>query len=323
MWVIDVPMIPGLDKPALRWINRQLVTHRLNEVLRRLNMDQPFVLTTLPYTHWLVPGLRRRATIYYCTDDYSHWPSADGETLRKADRELTAEADLILAVSHALYQQHDVAGRCRFFPHGVDYAHFASSPQRTIASDLATLPGPRIGFFGLIYEKIDFELLTKLARRFPSASLVLIGSIAYCPEDFTSLPNIHLLGPRPYEELPSYIAGLDVLLLPYLANDLMIQRSGPLKLKECLASGRPTVSVDVPEVRALEPHVRVATGHEDFIHQVSEALSEPRDSTAVIARQKAVQHEGWEQRSALLRSYLDAFLSTERPSIRLGNLSHS
>jgi glycosyltransferase involved in cell wall biosynthesis len=323
MWVIDVPMIPGLNKPALRWINRHLVTWRLNDVLRSLKLDEPLVLTTLPYAHWLIPGLRRRATIYYCTDDYSHWPSADGETLRKADQELTAEADLILAVSQALYQQHDVAGRCRFFPHGVDYAHFASSSQCAIASDLAALPGPRIGFFGLIYEKIDFELLTKLARRFPSASLVLIGSIAYCPENFGSIPNIYLLGPKPYEELPSYIAGLDVLLLPYLASDPMIQRSGPLKLKECLASGRPTVSVDVPEVRDLEPHVRIATGHEDFIRQASEALSESRDSPAVVARQQSVQQEGWDQRSALLRSYLETCSSRERTSIRSDNVSYS
>jgi glycosyltransferase involved in cell wall biosynthesis len=306
MWVVDLPMMPGLGSRAMRAVNRRLVSWRLQAVLARLQMKEPVLLTTLPYMGWLVRDIPRRASIYYCTDDYSHWPSADGETLRQADREFSAHADLILAVSHALHASHDRAGRCRYFPHGVDVAHFGTAREVVaIPADLACVPGPRIGFFGLIYEKLDFELLEAVARRFPESSLVMIGSVVSCPEAFSALPNVHLLGPKPYKDLPQYVAGLDVLLLPYLADDLMIRQSGPLKLKECLATGKPTVSVDVPEVRILEPHVRVATDREAFLGHVCEALAEPADSPLVGARQEAIAQDDWDHRAEQLRSYLD------------------
>jgi glycosyltransferase involved in cell wall biosynthesis len=170
---------------------------------------------------------------------------------------------------------------------------------------LARLPRPRIGYFGLIYEKLDFGLLAAVAQRFGAGSLALIGPRTYAPEEFDRLANVHFLGQKPYEELPRYLAGLDVLLLPYVSQDEMIRRSGPLKLRECLASGKPTVSVDVPEVRVLEPHVRVGRNHQEFVGQVERALEEPADSPLAQARRKAVEHEGWDDRARQLASYLE------------------
>jgi glycosyltransferase involved in cell wall biosynthesis len=303
MWVIDLPMLPGLSNRLLREANRVLVTTYLKRTLARLRMTRPTVLTTLPYMDWLIRGLRHEALVYYCTDDYSHWPSADRETLMRADREFSKRADLILAASRALVASHEHTRRCRYFPHGVDFTHFASTPQAPAASDLAALPQPRIGFFGLIYEKLNFDLLAALAHRFPQGSLVMIGPVAVCPPEFARLPNVHLLGPRPYEELPRYLAGLDVLLMPYV-NDEMIRQSGPLKLRECLASGRPTVSIDIPDVRAYQPHVRIGATGEEFVEQVRQAIEESSSPERVPARQLAVAAEGWEQRAAVLRTYL-------------------
>ncbi|MBV8575052.1 MAG: hypothetical protein JOZ58_08435, partial [Acetobacteraceae bacterium] len=119
-----------------------------------------------------------------------------------------------------------------------------------------------------------------------------------------------LLGARPYAELPRYLAGLDVLLLPY-RDDPMIRQSGPLKLRECLAAGKPTVSVDVPEVRALEPHVRVAADHAAFLRHVRAALDEPPDAPHAAARQAAVADDGWDRRAEVLRHYLHALGAPE------------
>ena len=310
MWVVDLPMIPSLENRLALALNSRLVSWRLRRLIASLEMEEPLLLTTLPYIGWLTSGLRCRATIYYCTDDYSHWPSADRETLRRADRELSRDADLILSASFALHERHDGSGRSRYFPHGVDHAHFASAQAvQSIPDDLVNLPAPRIGFFGLIYEKLDFELIAALAAAFPRASIVMIGSVANCPDWFGRLSNVHMIGPRTYDELPRYISGLDVLLLPYLADDPMIRLSGPLKLRECLASGKPTVSVDVPEVRGLQPHVRVASSRESFLDHVREALEEPSDSDRVGARQRAVEQDDWDRRSELLRSYLEGLAS--------------
>jgi glycosyltransferase involved in cell wall biosynthesis len=312
MWTIDLPMIPGMSNGMLREINRLLVTTRLRSVLASLGMEAPVVMTTLPYIGWLIRGLRRRALVYYCTDDYSHWPSADRETLQQADREVTQEADLILAASQALYRQHAQNGRCQYFPHGVDFDHFASVQElKDPEPALSELPRPRIGFFGLIYEKLDFGLLSGIAEQFRNGSLVLIGPHAYSPPEFRRLSNVHFLGQKPYEELPHYLAGLDVLLLPYV-DDAMIRQSGPLKLRECLASGKPTVSIDVPEVRILQPHVRVAADRQTFVQEVRQALKEPPASGTVRARQQAVEADGWDHRARQLRSYLDQ-LQLRRP----------
>jgi glycosyltransferase involved in cell wall biosynthesis len=305
MWTIDLPMVPGMSNRLLREVNRRLVTARLRSALADLGMESPVVLTTLPYIGWLIRGLRRRAMVYYCTDDYSHWPSADRETLQQADRDMSREADLILAASQALYRQHADLGRCEYFPHGVDYSHFASvQGWQEVDPAVASLSRPRIGFFGLIYEKLDFGLLTALAEKFAEGCLVLIGPHAYSPPGFGQLRNVHLLGQKPYEELPRYLAGLDVLLMPYV-DDAMIRKSGPLKLRECLASGKPTVSIDVPEVRALQPHVRVAADRQAFLDEVGEALAEPPDSPSVQARQKAVEADGWDSRARQLSGYLE------------------
>jgi glycosyltransferase involved in cell wall biosynthesis len=309
MWVLDLPMLPALGNRALREINRVLAAWRLKQVLRRLDMARPVVLTTLPYMAWLIHDLPRSALVYYCTDDYSHWPHADRETLQQADQDLSSKADLILAASRALATAHERTGRCEYFPHGVDVAHFARAQESVlIPAAIARLPRPRIGYFGLIYEKLDFALLTALARSYPQGSLVMIGPIAACPPDFQALANVHFLGAQPYQELPRFLAGLDVLLLPYVDDD-MIRQSGPLKLRECLAAGKPTVSIDVPEVRRLEPHVYVAGNQAEFLERVSRALQEADSPTSVRDRQAAVAADTWEQRAALLRHYL-----TQRPA---------
>jgi glycosyltransferase involved in cell wall biosynthesis len=305
MWTIDLPMVPGLSHRVLCEINRQLVTKRLRDVLARLGMGMPIVLTTLPYMGWLIRGLKRRALVYYCTDDYSFWPSADRETLQRAERELSREADLILAASQALYRRLSRMGRCEYFPHGVDFSHFASVRELTDADpSLAQFPRPRIGYFGLIYEKLNFDLLTGIAEQFRNGSLVLIGPHTYSPPAFGRLPNVHFLGQKPYEKLPAYLAGLDVLLLPYVDDD-MIRQSGPLKLRECLASGKPTVSIDVPEVRILQPHVRVAGGQQAFIEEVRQALREPPGAAEVRARQQSVESDSWDNRARQLIGHLD------------------
>jgi glycosyltransferase involved in cell wall biosynthesis len=305
MWVVDLPMIPGLGNRLAREVNRRLVSGHLRRALGQLGMASPVLLSTLPYVGWLVRGLDVRSKIYYCTDDYSHWPSANGAILRLADREFSAEADLILAASRALLKLHGGEGRCRYLPHGVDFDHFASTRVGAVTPpELARIAPPRVGYFGLVYEKLDFELLGLLARQLADTSFVLVGTVAHCPPEFASLPNVHLLGHRPYDELPRYLAGLDVLLLPYLADDPMIRRSSPLKLRECLATGRPTVSVDVPEVHSLEPHVRVAHDRGEFLDHVRSALAEPPDPSRIEARQRAVAADGWDQRAQILRSYL-------------------
>jgi glycosyltransferase involved in cell wall biosynthesis len=315
-WVYDVPMLPVSGSRTLQAINRRWVRNRLRTTAQRIGLGSPVVLSTLPYVHWMIEGLDRRGLIYYCTDDYSHWPDADRDALVKADRIMTDAADAVLAVSQALVDSHANARRCEYFPHGVDVEHFARAQDANeiVPSELASLATPRIGFFGLIYEKLDFQLLSTVAKRYPNASLAMIGPVDYCDESFRSLPNVHFLGRQPYSQLPGWIAGLDVLMMPYV-RDEMIEQSCPLKLRECLASGKPTVSVDVPEVRKLMPHVFVARNADEFADEVGRALAEPKDSVAVRSRQDAVCDNDWGSRARFLEDVIASLSASKSEAL--------
>ncbi len=218
---------------------------------------------------------------------------------------------MILPVSHALCSRYDDSDRCRYFPHGVDWEHFASASERVPPEAISRLPAPRIGFFGLIYEKLDFSLLKSVADRYPAGSVVMIGPIDHCDPAFAARSNVHFVGQQSYDELPSWIAGLDALMLPYV-DDEMIRQSGPLKLRECLATGKPTVSVDVPEVRILQPHVRVASCTAEFLEQMDQALADD-SSQRSEQRREAVKNDGWDRRAAQLSGWIDALGDARQP----------
>ncbi|MGD9648167.1 MAG: glycosyltransferase [Pirellulales bacterium] len=308
MSVLDLPMLPRVGGPLADAANRLLVGARLRLALRQCGLNRPLVLTTLPFVSSLIRHVPRRGLVYYCTDDFSQWPGADRESLLSAERETLAQADLVLPVSRALAARLTAAApsstRVHYLLHGVDCAHFAQTQQALPPVELARLPGPRIGYFGLIYEKLDFELLAAVARQWPSGSLVLIGPVDFCPDELRRLPNVHLMGAQPYRDLPAWLAGLDVLLLPYVCDE-MIRQSSPLKLRECLAAGKPTVSVDVAEVRRFEPHVRVAANRDEFVAAVRQALGQEAVA-AVAERQQAVAGDDWDCRAAELRQLIES-----------------
>lgn len=305
MAVIDVPMLPWIGSRPSRLASRLMVTKNLKKHLNRLGFHRPFILSTLPQVSWLVGDVGQRGLLYYCTDDYSHWPEVDRKAMQYSNDLMIQRADLVLAVSHQLKERCSLAKRCEYFPHAVDFDHFSRTATARTHPDLSRIAGPRIGFFGLIYEKLDFELLSAIAREFPQTNLVLIGRVDYCPDSLAALPNVHFVGPKPYDELPEWLAGMDVLLMPYVLDD-MIRKSNPLKLRECLATGKPTVAVEVPEARKFEPHLKVATTHSEFIEAIRTVLSGTVDVQAGESRRQSVAAETWETRARELTGYIQA-----------------
>jgi glycosyltransferase involved in cell wall biosynthesis len=303
MWVVDLPMVPAGGRLSTS-LNRRLIRRRLQRVWRRLGLGAPVILTTLPHLWPYIERVPRRGLIYYCVDDFSHWPGADGEAVRAAESKLIRCANAVLAASGELHSRLSEQCEARYFPHAVDFEHFAAAASHQAPRQIASLPSPRLGFFGLIYEQLDFDLLEAVARAMPRASLVMIGPTAYCPESFRALPNVYFMGPQPYDDLPCWISACDVLLLAYRKTE-MTRQVNPLKLKEYLATGKPIVSVDIPQARTFVPNVRLAERTEDFVPLIREALKERLDSSAGEARRSAVRHDTWDARaeelSVLLR----------------------
>lgn len=313
MWVVDAPMLPNASGRLAGLVNRVLLRRLLDRTLRKLGLSRPIVLTTLPHFWPWISDIDRTGVIYYCVDDFTHWPGAEGESVRSAERKLLGQADAVLAASRELQTRLNPSQTTTYFPHAVDFEHFASTSAVDPAAEVKSLPGPRIGFFGLIYEKLDFGLLGHVAKQFPQGSLVMIGPTTYCPEGFRRLPNVHFTGAIAYAELPKWIAGCDVLVLVYQHDD-MTRQINPLKLKECLATGKPVVSVNISEATLFSPHIRVADGQESFVDQVREALSAADDLDGRRKRRRLVESDSWETRAAELIRLIDDLTERRRAS---------
>ena len=145
-------------------------------------------------------------------------------------------------------------------------------------SDQHDIAHPRIGFFGVLDERLDRDLLSGVAERCPGWQFVMVGPVAKISHaDLPAFKNIHYLGPKAYDDLPSYIAGWDVAMLPFARNDAT-RFISPTKTPEYLAAGKPVVSTSIPDV--VRPYgderlARIADTPDDFVDAIRAALSEP------------------------------------------------
>ena len=188
-------------------------------------------------------------------------------------------------------------------------------PATAIPDDLRGLRRPVVGFFGQLADWVDLELVRALARARPEWSFALVGRATTDLEPLRGLPNVHLLGPKPYSVLPNYCRGFDVGIIPFRTNELTV-RANPLKLREYLAAGLPVVATPLPEVARYDGLVYVADGPDAYLTQIEAAL---RESSSEAARRRidAMQKEGWdarvEQISAIVTQHLET--RTSRPSM--------
>ncbi|MFL5755157.1 MAG: glycosyltransferase [Chloroflexota bacterium] len=196
------------------------------------------------------------AVVYDCMDELSAFRGAPRQLVR-LEESLLATADLVFTGGRELWlAKRDRHPRVHSFPSSVDAAHFrrARDPQAEPA-ELAGVPHPRIGWFGVIDERLDLDLLDRLSARRPDWHFVLVGPIAKIePDDLPARSNVHHLGPRPYGELPAHLAAWDVAMMPFALNDATRYIS-PTKTPEYLAAGRPVVSTAIRDV--VEPYGRL------------------------------------------------------------------
>src|SRR5207248_8829811 len=163
-------------------------------------------------------------------------------------------------------------------------------------------PRPVIGYFGLLgRDWVDVDLLAHVARRFPGGSLVLLGKVATDVSALAGLPNVHLLGRKPYASLPAYCKGFDAAVIPFPVTEVTLN-ANPLKAREYLAAGLPVVSTPIPEVEVLG-QCRIGATPEQFADQVGEALREPGPSAR---RSETMRDHSWQPRLDEVTGHLAA-----------------
>jgi len=228
------------------------------------------------------------------------------------ERFLLARADVVFTGGYQLYQEKSRHhGTVHFHGCGVDAGHFgrARVASTTVPEAIADLPGPVLGYVGVIDERLDYGLIEALARRFPEASVAMAGPVVKVdPAELPRLPNIHWLGQQPYDLLPALVKGFDVCLMPFALNDAT-RYINPTKTLEYMATGKPIVSTAVADVvRNFTPVVDVADSEDGFLDAVGRAAMAPDPALLRegIARAMAAS---WDSTVATMRQeLLDAVL---------------
>lgn len=243
---VVVPHLPeGLSPEEVEAAQAKL----LSELHAHRGIEEPILWYYTPMAMGFTAGSPSRAVVYDCMDELSLFRGAPPDLLSREER-LLAEADLVFTGGRSLYE----AKRSRHpsvhaFPSSIDAAHFARArePQPEPA-DQAGIPRPRLGYFGVIDERIDLDLLSALADARPEWQIVLVGPVVKIdPATLPRRPNLHYLGMKSYAELPAYLAGWDVALMPFARNE-STRFISPTKTPEYLAGGRPVVSTSIRDV---------------------------------------------------------------------------
>ena len=213
------------------------------------------------------------AVVYDCMDELSKFDFASPEIPEK-ELELIRRSDLVFTGGYELYlSKRALHPRVRFFGCGVDFDHFRSAAWAETPADLAGIPGPRLGYVGVIDERLDYELIARLAAARPDSSVVMIGPVVKVdPARLPRAANIHYLGARPYEQLPAYLSGFSVCLMPFAMNEASAFIN-PTKTLEYLATGKPVVSTPVRDVVRLFSEVVTVSDRDAFPAAVEDVLA--------------------------------------------------
>ena len=280
LWVWSPFVVPFQKYSFIRRFNRFLLSSLLEFHMNKTGIKREILWTYNPLTTYLLNIRGFKKIVYHCVDDIKAQPGMPANIFEHAEKDLVERSHIVFASSPKLAETRGVWNpNTHYFPNVADFRHFSKAHdlKTIIPDDLLKIPVPRIGFIGAISDyKVDFNLLRCIAKARPDWSLVLIGKVGEGDpwtktRLFQDIPNIHLMGPRPYSKLPCYLKGLDVTILPNVLNEYT-ESMFPMKFFEYLAAGKPVVSVDLPALREYRNVVRIAQSPQDFIRGIDEAL---------------------------------------------------
>lgn len=271
--VVTPHVTPGLSNEDAESVQRSLVGY----LLERMDVRAPLLWFYTPMALGYARDLRRSGIVYDCMDELSAFHGAP-PALARREEELFELADVVFTGGASLYEAKRTRhSRVHAFPSSVDLLHFsaARTPARD-PEDQALLGRPRLGFFGVVDERMDLSLVDAIAAERPDFQLVMLGPVVKIdPKSLPRRPNIHWLGQKSYAELPRYAAGWDVAIMPFSRNRAT-RFISPTKTLEYLAAGKPVVSTSIRDV--VRPYgdeglVRIADEPAAFVAAVNAALA--------------------------------------------------
>lgn len=300
-------LLPVYDAPLLRseFAVRRTLDASVPNVLARLTRKGFETVDLLWLEHLLYAELpdriRARTTVFRLADDPQLFPKVYPPSLLRRLNPLLRRMDLVIVTARRLYEQ-VVRQRgeegVMYVPNGVDYEHFSTSGP--MPAEYLGIRQPRVVYAGSLEPWFDVELLERAARARPHVSFVVIGPARISMAAVKRLPNVHLLGPRPYALLAPYFEHAHAGIIPFRVSN-EIDAVNPIKLYEYLAAGLPVVVTSWDELERMRPPARLAHGHGDFIDALDDVLANPGDSEG---RRAFARQNSWDERFQRIRAAL-------------------
>jgi glycosyltransferase involved in cell wall biosynthesis len=329
--VLSPLVLPFHSNPFARRLNAWLLPALARRAARKLGMEHPILWAYVPQAETLLEALQPQLVVYHCVDDIAAQPGIDAAGFKAAERRFAARANLVLASAPGLAERlRAVSDNVLYAPNVADTELFAGALRAgPLDQALAGLPAPRIVFTGaIVTTKLDLDLLVALARAKPDWSFALVGPVGPGDPnaDVSSLraePNIHLLGPRAYEQLPSVLRTANAGLIPYARNPLT-DSIFPMKVYEYLAAGLPVVSTPLPSLAGVDA-VASAPDAPGVARLLEQSLAEDSPERRA-ARSHEAQSHSWDRRieeiagaiEALPQPQRDLLVTTHTPALRSG-----
>lgn len=292
---VVVPQLPlGLSARHQTEVLKNLIDDFIEEEQITSFSSWYYTPMALPFTRHLTP----ETVIYDCMDELSLFKNAPAGML-DLENELFNMADLIFTGGHSLYEakkhrHHNIHP----MPSSIDFKHFHRS-QFVMSEpfDQVSIPHPRLGFFGVIDERFDIQLLEEMSLLRPDWSFIMVGPIVKIdPDSLPQRKNIHYLGKKEYEDLPFYLGGWDCALMPFAMND-STRFISPTKTPEYLAAGKPVVSTPIRDV--IRPYgennlVHIGRNAEEFVRLAELAMKDPSRDLWRIKVTEFLAHTSWD-----------------------------
>lgn len=300
--VVTPIVVPFFGSAAGRALNRWLLVAQIRLIMLLFGFRRPVLWIAIPTAKDVVGRLGEQELVYQVSDKYdanSMDHAVKSNLIASMHDELIDRADIVYYSGRKLFEEAERGlEKSYLLEQAVDFDHFASvtGKSHTPPPDIARIPKPVLGYFGMIDGwLIDQDLVRYVTERRPDWQWVFIG-LKTQALDIEALPNVHLLGSRNYYDLPPYVSHFDVCVLPWVTGNEFVNYGSAIKVREYLATGKPVVITPLYEYEPLDGILRIARSYDNFIELVESALAET-DPAARAARQAAVRDKTWDVRA--------------------------
>jgi glycosyltransferase involved in cell wall biosynthesis len=293
-------LVPHLPPAASAEVAEFQLRQLLDEFLAARSFPELIFWYYTPMAMGFTSHLQSDVCVYDCMDELRAFRFAPAQLMSR-EIELLARCDTVFTGGQSLFEAKEHCHHnLHCFPSSIDRAHFERARQlRGVAqpADQCAIPAPRAGFFGVIDERMDMELLGAVASQAPQVQFVMIGPLAKIdPSELPKLPNLHWLGPKQYSELPLYLAGWDCGIMPFAINE-STRFISPTKTPEYLAGGMPVVSTNISDVR--RPYgdlglVSIATRPSEFVSEIERNILLRDDKSRLKRVDEFLSDKSWE-----------------------------